>query len=244
MKIKHISLYLTSALITLNASAFTFSNDFQSDTPGQLPATPPFFNNYGTVFVVDGTTTTPSDPFGPEGNQSLLIWNDAVDETPRVTWAFGETVTNGILTFDAYVPSGAFGTWRMYLYEGTTSNLRVSLGANTTTQLVVSDGAGSGTVSDFPQADTVFHYRVEFSNGEYSLWINEVAISIAGETVFDLRNGSNVDRLLFLSGANASTNTQLFIDNVSFTSIPEPSHYALFVGVLGLGLIFWRRLRR
>jgi hypothetical protein len=45
----------------------------------------------------------------------------------------------------------------------------------------------------------------------------------------------------YLRNSNDSTARDIFVDSVSLTAVPEPAHAALFVGIFGMGLLFWRR---
>lgn len=94
------ALVVAGVLPCLAADAL-LSVNFQDETPGAPPSSAE--NNKPEVVSVAGGATTPSDPFGPEGNHSLILQKQGEDLTviPRATWTFEDT-GGGVLSFKGW----------------------------------------------------------------------------------------------------------------------------------------------
>lgn len=255
-------LFALLAPFALQGQAFSFFEDFQSTTPGQFPngsgypsgvTVTPNTGTSGEVYVVGSETAFP-DPFGPSGNQSLMLQRvGATTPGPQATFStphleFGEISYK--LWIDPTTPA-AQRTVDLNLGNSSTSGgtawnaLQMRILGGT---LRLTDGGSTVDGSGLVQIDQEMSIRLLFSDNSYSVYLNDVLVDIGGKTVFQFANAvGSVNTFQFASGWNDSRNTaRFYIDDLSIGAIPEASHAAILAGVallLIVGIVRYQKIR-
>ena len=230
-------------------AALIITDDFQNDTVGQAPANA-HITGTNKVEVV-GNSSTPADPFGGSGNQSLVFeGGDDVD------WSSGaNAITTGIATF-----STKFLMSTNSPYDGS-AYMTVQAGNNTiggsftslesAAQFYITEGGitvrdGAAWVAidnDFNNFNLgeVWNIAVDMNvdNQTWTLTINDVVMSdtVVGST-FAFRNSITAINAVAFNGLNGRTQ-QVFVDDIAL--VPEPATLGLF-GVFGIGIMLVRRI--
>lgn len=267
-------LTLTSTLFAAQASAqVVYENDFQSYTPGEAPSGTDVFVKYNgrdgdRVYIVD-STTTPVNPIGGTGNKSLYIYNDHTNtKVPVGQFTVADTgaIAKGTISFEIYVSStpGDPGVAEVNLGQlGTLDAVRAS--SLTTIQFQNSSDpakdpgnirifqnstSGSGPATYLDQhvildAVNTITLSWDIETQKVTGTVNGEAMTIGSTTEFDFTTTLSplgVSQVRYT--ATGAQDVGYFVDNLSVTAIPEPSHLVLALGtllVLGMG---YRHLRR
>lgn len=257
---------LVAFLSPLSLSAFYFYEDFESWTPGTRTMNKTYptgvtvayegllgsGNSTGHVYAVDSATTW-VDPFGPAGNQSLIIHRaDSNPNTaggiPRVTFRIPE-LTAGEISFRLYIrdnsPAASASTVNLFLSQGTLGNYAAAIGISNNRLTLSDDGIASGSrprVENAIPFDTAVDVRVVFfEDYTYSVYLNNEIVTAADKTLFKFENEVGIDYIQFASAWNTNTNTMFFIDDL--TIIPEGASVGAFVGAMVL-ILAGLRLRK
>jgi hypothetical protein len=257
LQLKRSSLLLLIAASSGSASAATviFSDDFQDDTIGALPAISG--SNVGDSYSpVGGSITVGANPNLTGNTSSQVLRGGGVAANQNQIRAFfdgGSTSIAGItITFDFYVPStvgNAADGVRFGLYnEALNSNgyfwrfdrVNASIGyLNTATG---STHAGSNIWQRFSvtyaAGDTAGTYDLDWS--VTNLVTNSVVVSNTITGTGGFADGLTAGLLLEVNDTNDADNFLGYIDNVLVT-IPEPSSGLL--GIFALGFLAQYRRR-
>lgn len=254
------SVIMMSAL-GLHAQGFTFFEDFQSTTAGQFPdgsgypAGVSASRNTGTsgeVFVV-GNETTPQDPFGRPGNQSLMLYRASASQPgPQATFSTPQMAV-GEISYKIWIESttpAAQRTIDLNLGNSTVSGgsawnaLQMRLIGGT---LRLTDGSGTVQTSNPISVEQEVTVRLLFSENTYSVYFNDALVTIDGKTVFQFANSVGfVDTFQFASGWNDARNTaRFYVDDLSISMIPEGASAGVLAGVALLvivGIVRYRKI--
>ncbi|MDP0496428.1 MAG: hypothetical protein Q7Q73_09495 [Verrucomicrobiota bacterium JB024] len=267
-------LTLTSTLFATQASAqLVYENNFQQYTPGDAPSGTDVFVKYNgrdgnLVYVVD-SSTTPADPFGGVGNKSMYVH---YDHTSSKTPAGQFTVTNtgaiakGTISFDIYIDGDPTGTGLVEVNLGqlgildavrasSLTTIQIQTGSNPDNdpgkirifQNSASGGSTAYYMDQFAVLDAVNTITLswDIDTKKVTGTINGESMTIGSTSEFDFTTQLSPDGVSQVRYTSTGVqDVSYFVDNISATAIPEPSHSVLALGallVLGIG---YRRHRR
>ncbi len=258
---------LIPLLVLLSPAAFaqTLMNvDFESDTPGSLPAESSSATRYttdGNIVQVQDTSYTPANPFG--GNALYLYAPATSSKAPGIWFQTDDTtlVSQGSFSFDVQVNS-TFLDLRLGSNVGSSSEGRIN--GQGAIRLLIGQGNGDSNFSVYQNGDDGivtdqgFTYGEQLSitvnwnfsgeNAGYSVSVNGTPLTVAGsQTVFDFYEpdglvGINTTFFRLGTGTNTDSTYQIWADNLVLTSVPESSSTGLILGVVSLlTLLAYRR---
>lgn len=216
-------------------SVFQFDSGLTTTIGGQRLAR---LHNVSGAGTTNLNNTTNTDILGMslpssqtiQAHFHLYYGYDAYDPNATTPIANSHTVrplnTNTTATF---VPQFTFDLIRLDVVP---SNLKVTL---------VSDFvAGTPNTGNYRTVTTTFNSSV-FSPG---ITVNLTQADFAAGTGVGSVNWSDIDMIIFETG-DLIDSTDLRIDNLRFTAVPEPTTYALIgLSTLAAGGVAWNRRRR
>jgi len=244
MKVSRLSLIFGSACLAAVLyipaySAYDFDGSgveigFNTDRNADSPVVDSnwYYYSGGTPVSVSllwntGTLTVPSWSL-PATNSGFLLQNDPDHSSPRDTdWAAGTTsVSDGMY----------WGTSFTNTAKSALGDINISLSALTFNKQTVN--------AEYAIADSGIMYSSVAWNKLSDLSFATLASSEVSLNTVLSGTTLGVDQTLWVRWYNP--NGSALVDDVviSATAIPEPSTYALFLGVATLGLVGWRRFRR
>jgi len=236
------------------AASFTLEVDFQDGTFGGGTAT-----GLGTgrrIIVVD-ENTAPPDPFGVEGNRSLLIeQNSSSNPAATVQWNLPDKLTLGSVKFSAYSlnDDDQFNKPRgnIYLYQGSTIGVNLTwneAGALKLSGRLSPTGAYEsltlGADWSLDQAHEV--EIVLLGNESISIYLDGVLLSLkdSEQSVFYWKEGiTHFDNIRVANPGSSNVGSQVFFDDLKIASIPEPGSLSMMLTTCALGWIIFARFRR
>ncbi len=240
-------------------AAVLWSEDFEGMTAGSLPpvqAPPGTIGINSVTSNVSGTrrtmvtdsATSPIDPFGGTGNQSLMFekTGTGAGTSPNVYFTTPEA-TLGILTFDLYtVNSGTLTTpvFTLYTYDGGNSGQIGTFLIFSASNVTAVPSGGAKTVSNVLSTGVTQQVSLHFlANQTYSVAINGTPLSFSGTTWLPYYSATafSIDRIRIGSQDDANYRSQVFVDN--FVLVPEPGTCVL-LGLAGMAFLLNRRKRR
>ncbi len=240
-------LFFTS-LTGLSAQTVYFSDNFESDTVG---STPSGWTNASSGKVIVQDTGA---PFGPSNKYVELI-----DSSTGGQLNFSQTTSDlegiaSVFSFDYYEPTSIY-----------TDTINFGYGAsdiNSSGPAVLSIGEGkiSGTSAYSMDTDVrIFLYvndtaestfysigqnsNISLAASTYNLWVYDYSSDTYSQIISDGTVGANDVQRFGFRVFNTATQ-QAYIDNVSVSSIPEPSTYAFSIATATLLLAYMRRRGR
>lgn len=265
--LKFSFLFVLLSPLFLSAQSFSFLEDFQSTTAGSRPSSGVYTQGgvNGIIQVVDDEGAN-TDPFGPAGNHSLMIWDNNTG-IPRASWTHGSAgiplMTQGAISFDFYFDDreGA-GNMGVFFFLGESGGLNpntnqraFNININNSGTVRVQNGTATyqSTVNYTITRETAYNFQIVFEDKEYAVFVK----SAAEESYTKLYYGDNIDSfsysnplfnvdfIQFTTGDGNNSFQPVYIDNLSITVIPEGSYAAGLMGgvFLGLGLYFRRKNR-
>lgn len=246
------------------------SEDFESDTPGQPPQGASFVIENPTeridVEVVNG-----ANHHFPTGTQSLMLRNDFDSGTPIAGFA-GSLPSAGIdagsfavdfypLRDDATLPfpwvsvrlgnndqSSAMGTSSIAIWVRTWRHTD----GREFLEIFQPDPADSSknirqridVAQHFMNYNEVNSLEIDFANAEFEVRLNGGLLTYDGSSSFAMTQSlTHINHLNLVNGNTSWTGSEVYFDNLSM--VPEPSTYALFLGLGVLGALGFRsRMRR
>lgn len=242
---------------SLSASQIVWSQDFEGMTPGQPPSGPGITPTQpaGSQTIVVNDFTEVADPFGPEGNHSLMMEKTETGPHVGVLYEFGSTYSSGVFTLDAYTyfenPGFTQPLLSLVFYNGTISDRTIGAWMwISDTAIHVIDGPSATVRSAFSvwTRNSAQQLQVTFTDeSTFSVYIDGELISLSGETVFDYYGVDAVgaDRVVIAIADSATNEARVFIDNLSLQAepIPEPAAVAL-IGVMGAFTLMLMKRKR
>ncbi|MCC7350407.1 MAG: PEP-CTERM sorting domain-containing protein [Phycisphaerales bacterium] len=229
--------------------------DFQSDTVGSVPTNGVVFTDIQsstTVEVVDGNST-PADPFGGSGNQSLWM-EDTGGSNSTLTFNTGNSgYAQGTISAKIYVVDDDTNTYQYVDINGGIGNANTGSGDIGPWIQYIPDDYGfraitsSGTVyftNTFPH-NTVVDLVIQFDSttDTFTGTIDGNPLTDGTNTTFNFFNNlssmSSVRVVHAMSVDRPPATT--FYDNITLAPVPEPSGM-IFLGLGALALV--RRNRR
>jgi hypothetical protein len=236
--------------------------DFQGDTPGGNPAGAVFVSEpAGTgADVVDGTTT-PSDPFGPAGNQSLMIFDDATNtgSTSLVGYQFPSQTGSASLSIDFYVEKNPdwndpYSGIRFVHQDADPVTTVAEIGPwllingwnnphhTTFAQVQVLEFNGTGTNFVGTTLDVSYNTRhtltldFDLATDTYTAAVDGTQLTTGTRSVFNFYTPqSEIDDFEMYTANSARNNSRLYYDNLN-VAVPEPASLTL-LSLGGLALL-------
>lgn len=254
---KHIIFFLVALLGFLTSLSMQAQTLLQENFDGMTAGSAPPVSGQITyvsgnnanrqILVVDGSTS-PADPFGGSGNQSLMIEKTGAGTgtIPEINFSFSETNV-GILTFDLYLyqssPSFDTPTLSLYLYDGSDIGVLTAFTANGT---LVATPSGNKSVSGTPSLNLAIPIKIEFfTNQTYNVTVNGTLLNFPGvgtNVPYYTNTATSFDKLRIGTVEANRTESRFFVDNVLLV-VPEPSTMT-FLGLVGMAGLFLRRRNR
>lgn len=207
-------------------SAFTLSSDFSKDPAGGAPADATLFElSEGRIIKVVDADTDPEDPFGTEGNKSLLFEKneEGMGGIPRAVWQELPALGQGKLTFTAWSMKEAAGPFTApaffaLLSEGGRIAINAGVGGNS---LILMDGTTKVIIRDawLHNRPNTVEIRFSVQSQTFSIALNgEKMKSEDGKDEFAFqRKISAVSELAFSVADYGNRSTRVFLDKFELT---------------------------
>ena len=225
----------------------------------------------GNRVLVVGSASTPADPFGGTGNQSLYVQRVAADNTTPILqlnvpgYTTAAPLTSGTVSFDLFADLITNGRGSIEVNLGTMASAGSAGRANSFAAFQINmSTATAGTIgrlsyfsnttsgpsithSEFlVPTDTATTLSVSWtaggSNPSYSIYVNGVHAITSAFTVSSVA-GLNAIRFTTVNG---TTDINYFVDNISVSSspIPEPAHATTLLAAVAACITWGRRRAR
>lgn len=217
--------------------------DFESDTAGQPPANGALTLGADGVVNVVGSDTTPADPFGPGGNQSLYF-NQPGTAFSQVIFtgaATGEGLTSGTASLRFYPDAGARAFVRLQDAAGT-GDWGPYIQISTVNRLHFYSGTGAVLTDQVWVSDDVNELVINWSGGTYTGELNGVSVTAGAQNVFDFYGSPATISQAVIRVGGAPGDTITYFDDLAV--VPEPATTALLLAGAALGLLAFRRRRQ
>lgn len=203
-----------SLLFSSTMMGAIISNDFSSDAPGAKPAGATVSGGLEAIMVVDGQTS-PADPFGPAGNQSLLIRKTLVDDpVPRATWSF-DAVKSGVFTVTACQDSTSPNPLlSIYLLQDNLTNVAVSVSITGTTVAIL-DGEKNRYITAPLVVESPYEVAIHFfENQTFSVCVNGKILDASGKTAFSFSHPvSEINAIQFATADRQRSDSRVFVNH-------------------------------
>ncbi len=223
MNLKYLYLPLVSFLTVASLNASIFFDDFDDETVG---ATPTGWSISNLVFVTSDYSVSPSNSFffRDGANRTATLTNYVTIPDVSQDLAFSFDFFAGVASVESadslvfYIDFGQGGGYQPVLKDAGVANGFAQTSDYTGTLITLANADGSATPGDFQS------YSVIVPSSYYSDTLSADS--------FKLRyvwNGSSNDE-------------DAYIDNISVAVVPEPSQFAILLG-LGALLVACKRRR-
>jgi hypothetical protein len=192
-----------------------------------------------------------SSPFAA-GSQSVFI-DQTSGSGPALSYSFTATTNALVISFDYYLGAGA-GVLPTFNLKGSSGsglqlNLHNNLQESGKTKIVNQTAGGGVGVELLNGVQVQKWYHIEIvtaaatdANDTYSISITPDGGSTTSISGLAFRNNlTNFTGIEF--SWNSTAGGDLYIDNISVSSIPEPAQIALLFGVAVIGVVTWSRRR-
>jgi hypothetical protein len=257
--LKSVAVVTASVLaISSMASAAYLTVDFESDTVGSAPASASSVGAPANteVRVID-SGSTPADPFGGAGNQSLFMRDDSESLNAEATWkGVGPGLTSGTFTIQYLLQDG--GNTSGGYADNPYMNIRLGDTAGGSTLSGIGPWIDQNGTSLRNLADSSIFDQVPLLNAVNTLTLafdtatdtftgtlNSAALTTGGSPLNTVHPFTSLLSSIdgFYAGAAWSSpyDVHFFMDNAELDAIPEPASIGLIVGA---GAMMLRRRSR
>jgi len=212
--------------------AFTFSTDFSKDVPDAPPTGAVLSGtSIGSVIKVVDASTAPEDPFGIDGNKSLLFEKneEGLNEIPKAQWENLPDLTAGKLTFTVLSIKEAAGIFVSPVFVANLSQngkngVMAGLAGDS---LILRDGKSNVYVKGvwLPNEPNTFEIAFSVPSQTYTVKLNGEPVKTAdgkSEFSFNTNITSGFNQLGFSVADFSNRSTRVFLDKFEVTAETTP----------------------
>lgn len=212
--------------------SFTLSTDFSKDAPDAVPqGVVVSGTSTGSVIKVVDASTAPEDPFGVEGNKSLLFEKneEGISIIPKAQWEDLPNLTTGKLTFTVLSLKEAAGIFTSpVLVANLSENGKNGVMAGVAgDNLLIRDGKSNIYIKGvwLPNEPNVIELSFSVPDQTFMLKVNGVEVKDEGgkaEFAFNAKITGGFNQLGFSVADFSNRSTRAFLDKFELTDETRP----------------------
>jgi hypothetical protein len=257
LRLSYVLPLLGVGLLFASQASALLLEDFEGATAGTPPANATVTLATGGQVTIAGSGTTPADPFGPGGNQSLYFnqpgtpFSEAVFDIPSsgvvsgtLTIRFFPDTTLGVPRAFVRLGAGsAVADWGPVFTFSTGNRSFVYDGGNVARRTTTATNIKPNEVNELTlMFDGVSRTYTGALNGVAFETETNAAQGYVGAGTFVYAGTPDALTQVVLRVGGLTGDTQVYFDDLAV--IPEPGATVLVLGAAALGLLFFRGRRR